>query len=88
MDTTDSEPFRYYPPTRVHAIKPRYGPKDGNTLVEVWGEHFLNFDDNTRCNFGSVSVKAHYIDNGYMKCVSPFSDVVEKPIPFSVSLNK
>ena len=31
---------------------------------------------------------AHYISNTYMTCISPFSDVVEKPIPFSVSLNK
>lgn len=88
MDTVASEPYRYYLPTKVNAIKPRSGLKDGNTFVEVWGENFLNFDDNTRCNFGSVSVKAHYVDSGYMTCISPFSDVVEKQIPFSVSLNK
>jgi hypothetical protein len=43
-DTNDSEPFSYYEPTVVYSIYPRYGPKDGDTLVEVWGEHFLNMD--------------------------------------------
>ena len=87
-DSTDSEPYRYYNQTKVHAIKPRYGPKDGGTIVEVWGENFLNFAENTRCNFGSKSVVAHFISNNYMKCEAPFSDVVAKPIGFSVSLNK
>lgn len=32
-DSDDSEPYRYYEPTRVTAIFPRYGPKDGGTLV-------------------------------------------------------
>jgi hypothetical protein len=72
----------------VWAIYPRYGPKDGQTFVQVWGENFLNFDENTRCNFGSKSVVAHFINSGYITCISPFSDVVEKPIPFSISLNK
>lgn len=74
--------------TKVHAIYPRYGPKDGQTFVQVWGENFLNFEENTRCNFGQKSVRAHYINPGYITCISPFSDVVEKPIPFSISLNK
>jgi len=37
LDSDDSEPFRYYTPTVVSAIYPRYGPKDGGTLVQVWG---------------------------------------------------
>ena len=87
-DSVNSVTYRYYPPTRVYAIYPRYGPKDGETLVQVWGENFLNFDENTRCNFGSKSVVAHYVSPTYMYCVSPQSDVVGKPMPFSVSLNK
>ena len=31
---------------------------------------------------------AHYVSPTYMTCVSPQSDVVGKPMPFSVSLNK
>lgn len=87
-DTDDSEPFRFYEPTKVYSIYPRYGPKDGETFVQVWGEHFLNFDENTRCNFGSKSVQAHFVNSGYITCRAPMSDVVAKPIPFSISLNK
>ena len=87
-DTTDSEPYRYYKPTKVKAIYPPYGPKDGGTIVEVWGENFINFGELTSCNFGSKSVPAHFISSTYMKCTSPFSDVSAKPIGFSISLNK
>jgi len=87
-DSPDSEPFRFYPPTIVSAIYPRYGPKDGATFVQVWGQNFLNFDENTRCNFGSKSTAAHFVSSTYMTCRAPSSDVVGKAIPFSVSLNK
>ena len=48
----------------------------------------MNFDENTRCNFGSKSVPAHFISSNFMTCMTPFSDVVDKAIPFSISLNK
>lgn len=86
-DVISSVPYRYYPNTKIWAIYPRYGPKDGETVVQVWGENFLNFDENTRCAFGSKTVPATFINPNYMICVSPFSDVVEKPIPFTISLN-
>lgn len=87
-DSDDSEPYNYYLPTVVNAIYPRYGPKDGNTLVQVWGENFLNFAQDTRCNFGSKSVEAHYISHTYMTCKSPQSDVTGKAIPFSITMNE
>ena len=87
-DSTDSEPFRYYNNTRVYAIYPRYGPKDGGTVVQVWGENFLNYDENLRCNFGTKSVKAVFKSSTYLICRAPFSDNTNKPITFSVSLNK
>ena len=87
-DAVESLPYRYFATNKVYSIKPRYGPKDGQTLVEVWGENFLNFDENTRCNFGSKSVVAEFINPGYLRCRAPFSDVTGKAIPFSVSLNK
>ena len=87
-DSADSEPFRYYNNTRVHAIYPRYGPKDGGTVVQVWGENFLNYDENLRCNFGTKSVKAVFKNSNYIICRAPFSDNTNKPITFSVSLNK
>jgi len=55
--------------------------------VKVWGDNFLNFDENTRCNFGLKSVEAHYVNKNYLTCYSPFSDVVGKVIDFSISLN-
>lgn len=70
-DTDDSENFRYYLPPMIHSIYPRYGKKDGGTLVEVWGENFLNFDIQTRCGFGSKSTQAHFISNTYMTCKAP-----------------
>ncbi len=39
-DSENSVSFRYYLPTKVNAIYPRYGPKDGDTVVQVWGENF------------------------------------------------
>lgn len=54
----------------------------------MWGENFLDFDEQTRCNFGSKSVVAEFINSGYLRCRAPFSDVTAKAIPFSVSLNK
>ena len=87
-DSQDSEPFRYYLPTRVDAIYPRYGPKDGGAVVQVWGKNFLNYGDDLKCNFGSKSVTATFKSSTYLICSAPFSDVVNKPITFSVSMNK
>lgn len=86
-DTADSATYRYYLPPEVHAIYPRYGIKDGGTLVEVWGKNFLNFDYNTRCGFGSKTTQADFKTDTYMTCKAPISEVVKKPIPFSISLN-
>ena len=87
QDVINSVSYRYYKPTRVWAIYPHYGPKDGETIVQVWGENFINFEHYTRCAFGTKSVKATFINSNYMICESPFSDVVEKAIPFTISLN-
>lgn len=32
-DASNTIPFRYYPPSKIFAIYPRYGPKDGDTIV-------------------------------------------------------
>lgn len=87
-DTNSSVPFRFYETPKIYAIEPRFGPKDGKTWVQVWGENFLNFGDNTVCNFGTKSVPSEFHNSGYITCYSPQSDVTEKPIPFSISLNR
>ena len=47
----------------------------------------MNFDQDTRCSFGSKTVIASFVNSNYLICVSPFSDVVQKPISFTVLLN-
>ena len=83
-----SLPYRYYEPTVVYNIYPRYGPKDGDTVVQVWGKNFLDLGDDFRCNFGTRSTKAFFVSDSFLWCYSAFSDVVNKAQPFSVSLNR
>jgi hypothetical protein len=87
-DAADGEAFRYYLEPEVHAIYPRYGVKDGGTTVEVWGKNFMNFGAHTRCGFGTKTVQANYYNSTYLTCSARPSDVVEKPIPFTVSMNQ
>ena len=64
-----------------------HGPKDGQTTVQVWGDNFIDFGEDTTCSFGVKSVPAKIHDKGYLTCVSPESDVVERGMPFAISLN-
>ena len=87
-DVYSSRPYRYYEPARVDAIYPRYGPRDGDTVVQVWGANFLDLGDDFRCNFGTKSTKAQYVSDGFIWCRSAASNVAGKEMPFSVSLNR
>jgi hypothetical protein len=75
-DSENSVTFRYYDTPKINAIYPRFGEKDGQTEITVWGENFLDFDYNTRCGFGSKTTKATLISSTQLKCLSPESDVV------------
>lgn len=86
-DVASSAQFYYYRPTSIRAIKPTHGPKDGGTTVQVWGLNFVDFGDDTSCSFGTRAVPAKVHDGGYLTCVAPPSDVVQRGMPFSVSLN-
>ena len=86
-DTLNSIPYRYYREPKIIYISPRSGPKDGNTKVDVYGEGFLNFDQNLRCGFGSKEVKGVFINENHIQCISPFSSIVQRKIEFSISLN-
>ena len=70
-DVASSIPFRYYKQVKINAIYPRYGPKDGDTVIQVWGENFLDLGDDFRCNIGTRSTKANYVDDGYLWCRAP-----------------
>ena len=43
-DSQESQSFMYYTPPSIKSIFPRYGVKDGQTKVEIWGDNFKNFD--------------------------------------------
>lgn len=87
-DITSSLPYRYYQQVEIDGIYPKQGPKDGDTVVQVWGKNFLDLGDDFRCNFGSRSTQAYLINENAIWCRSANSDVVGKPMPFSVSLNR
>jgi hypothetical protein len=87
-DVYSSRPYRYYEPARVDAIYPRYGPRDGDTVVRVWGANFLDLGDDFRCNFGTASTKARFVSDSFIWCRAARSSVVGKEMPFSVSLNR
>ena len=87
LDTSNSLPYQYYMQPIITDIRPKQGPKDGNTTVEVFGEGFLNFQNYTFCAFGTVAAETEFVNSTYLKCVSPESAVVEKPIQVSVTLN-
>lgn len=86
-DSVNSVPFRYYKEPYITWIYPRYGSKDGGTMVEVFGEGFVNFDQNLRCGFGSKEVQGYFINDRYIICYSTSSAIVQKSMPFSISLN-
>lgn len=67
-DSVNSLPFRYYKEPLVHWIYPRYGSKDGGTMVEVYGEDFINFDQNIRCGFGSAETQGYYVNENFIIC--------------------
>lgn len=86
-DITSTGTFYYYKSARVKNIKPIHGPKDGDTLVEVWGDNFVNYGEQVTCSFGTKSVKASVHNANYITCSSPPSDVVQRGMPFGVALN-
>jgi len=43
--TSNALDFTYYLPHNITAVKPRFGPKDGETQIEIWGKGFVDFSD-------------------------------------------
>lgn len=87
-DVGSSASYYYYKLTRVMAIKPTHGPKSGGTNVQVWGENFMDFGhEEATCAFGTAMVNATIHDSGYITCQAPPSDVVQRGMPFGISLN-
>lgn len=83
----NKEDYIYYKPVKLSAIKPHMGPKDGGSTIQVWGEGFFDFGEDSTCSFGSRSTKATVVNEHYVTCTVPGSDVIDRPMPVSVSLN-
>jgi hypothetical protein len=47
----------------------------------------MDWGDETLCSFGVKASKANVVDPGYLTCVAPKTDVVDRGMPFSISLN-
>ena len=86
-DIASAAQFYYYKKSKVTDLQPHQGPKDGATVVRVAGENFVDYGDATTCSFGTRSVPATVISPTEISCTSPASDVVQRAMPFSVSLN-
>ena len=48
----------------------------------------MDLGDDFRCNFGTRSTKAYFVSSTFLWCRSAVSDVVDKAMPFSISLNR
>ena len=57
MDNSNPKVFTYYPVPVIRDIRPKQGPKDGNTTVEIFGEGFIDFLNYTFCAFGTVAAE-------------------------------
>ena len=86
-DIENSVEFQYYTPPSVSYIVPMYGQKDGGTVVTVYGQNFIDFDQYLRCFFGSKAVPGIFISSSIMHCISPPSDIIVSAVSFRVTLN-
>jgi len=88
IDSGNSAPFNYYKPPAISKVLPRHGLGSGKTNVTVTGEGFFDTQEDLLCGFGARIVKAEFISNTEVKCVSPAAEVTQNHgIPFGVTLN-
>lgn len=86
-DVRDYKTFIYEKPIKVTGFKPEMGVKDGGTQLEVWGENFYSYDDEAYCYVGTKASRATVYNSGYLRCPTRSSDVINRPMPFHVSMN-
>ena len=86
-DCSNSLDFQYYKAPSVSHIIPIYGPKNGRTIITVYGNNFVDYDQYLRCSIGTKSVPAIYLSTTLLYCVAPASDVVVAAMPFRVTMN-
>ena len=71
----------------VNKIIPPYGPKNGGTIVTVYGENFIDFDQFLRCSVGNTDVAAEFLSDTVLQCATPYSDTINVGMPFTVTMN-
>lgn len=69
--------------TELYDFYPKMGHPEGNTLIDIYGNNFSNptyvsFDDND-----NIGIKANYIDEKHISCISP-SGVIGESIPIRI----
>ena len=67
----------------VSRIIPSWGSVLGGTLVDVYGENFINLLD-LSCKFSEHFTSAEFVSHQHIKCVSPETHEVGKAIPIEV----
>eukprot|EP00331_Platyophrya_macrostoma_P024251 CAMPEP_0176452896 /NCGR_PEP_ID=MMETSP0127-20121128/28863_1 /TAXON_ID=938130 /ORGANISM="Platyophrya macrostoma, Strain WH" /LENGTH=1801 /DNA_ID=CAMNT_0017841547 /DNA_START=33 /DNA_END=5438 /DNA_ORIENTATION=+ len=85
-DTQEAE-FRYYVQPKVYYTVPFIGRQEGGTYVQVHGSGFQDFRDMLKCGFGTKHVEAKFVDDGLVVCIAPKSDVIDMPVPLTLTLN-
>jgi hypothetical protein len=62
--------FTYMVDAAVEEIRPGHGSYLGNTVVDVFGTHFVR-SSTLVCIFGLRKVKASFVNSTFVKCVAP-----------------
>lgn len=63
-------PFRFVAPMAMHSISPRIGGVSGGTAVRITTTNVEN-TGSLSCKFGNTFVKATYLDQNSLLCISP-----------------
>ena len=72
-------------PVSVLSVSPAFGPSRGSTLVTVTGKGFV-FSETLRCKFDLIVVRATWIDQNTIACVTP-AHTSHGSVAFEVSNN-
>lgn len=78
-------PFRFVAPMAMHSISPRIGGVSGGTAVRITATNVEN-TGSLSCKFGDTFVKATYLDQNSLLCISPRVSVPSE-VEISVTMN-
>lgn len=88
VDFTDSYlHYSYITAPLIESMSPTKGPTTGDTLVTIYGTHFILEADKPLCKFGSSSVPAVILSKTVIQCSSPPRSNEGVRVPVQISLN-